>query len=141
MSGADWAALCCDGEWKRITAPADGGTPSCPEPVKPGDEFTCVGAEQSCVAAESACLEHTQAPAFASIWSCEPLCDAGDCSCFCDPDDSGACGFDPPDKVCPADFCYCDMAYDELGLPAAGTVAVRCAYDDPTAPECSPVLP
>jgi hypothetical protein len=128
-SGSSYASLCCNGQWLAINPDAvlpDGGAPACPTSIGPGDPFPCGTAGLTCVAGQSYCLNRYagNSPAEAS---CQPLCAAGDCSCFCASADG--CTFDPPDKQCPQDTCTCGAAYDALGLPQAATVGVTCSYE------------
>jgi hypothetical protein len=137
--GSNWNTLCCDGEWNAIALPRDGSTPTC-APLAAGDDFPCGFDGLRCVVGESYCSETqenlTGLITNSTTYTCQPICPAGDCSCFCAPDDMGQCDYDPLDKVCPADVCACFHGLTDIGLRDPGAVTLECTYDHPTSSEC-----
>jgi hypothetical protein len=106
---------------------ADGSLPTCPVPRMPGTPFPCGDGGLTCTAGESACRTSFDQRTGATEHACSDLCPAADCSCYCEVDSFGGCGFDPPDAESPEDGCTCG--------PDLGTVNVVCAYYGPTIPE------
>ena len=84
----------------------------------------------SCVAGQSYCSVDTFEPTGngygRTTTSCQPLCAANDCSCFCDNPDG--CTFKPPGSPCALDTCNCRVGTISGGVPLPGTVEVGCTY-------------
>jgi hypothetical protein len=128
-SGANWEALCCDGQWLSISTDAlgaDGGVPSCPKAIAPGDAFPCGNGGLTCVAGQTYCRTTSRAGSSQVEYSCEALCSAGDCSCLCP--GGTPCNVDPPDKLCADDSCQCDVGRDSLGVRQPATTVLTCSY-------------
>jgi hypothetical protein len=137
----DWASLCCDGQWLTLWPEALSSLttpPACPKPLAPGDRFRCGDAGLTCVAGQSACVERVDQRTSSSQFACVPLCEAGDCSCFCPSAEgctfncqqSGACPLDPPDQACPLDRCSCGVGFDAVGaIHQPGTVQLTCTTE------------
>jgi len=122
--GYNWKAVCCGGEW-RLPQNLEW---TCPPRLRAGDPFICWGdVGTSCAAGRSYCSVTNVGPSGpANEWlhSCQPLCAAGDCSCFCDRPEG--CSFNPPGLDCPGAMCTCGAALDNAGQPLPGAVTVQC---------------
>jgi len=117
--GYDFSAICCHGAW-RVN---QGGVVECPPDSQ---TFQCQQRAE-CTVGESYCRTSPgPSPQDPLEVSCEPLCKAGDCSCFCDPDDLGSCSFSP-DTSCPFDSCECSIF--KAGHTPPGSVVVNCNVD------------
>lgn len=121
-------ATCCQGQWRALAGTA------CPGPLKPGDPFVCYDSSTSCIAGQSYCYSVNEDPSPRGAPTCQPLCPAGDCSCFCD--NPEGCEFAPADGDCEADFCSCYTTVDNSGVVLPGGVAVGCTYADTTPGTC-----
>lgn len=113
--GYDFSVTCCHGTWYTDQP----GAP-CPQD---SPTFQC-GSVSECAVGENYCRQSLDPSAQVSIVGCESLCAAGDCSCFCDPDELGSCSFSPPESSCPFDHCVCSIT--EARFIPPGAVAVGC---------------
>ena len=122
-----WSLICCNGQWNTHNPAFD---PVCPGPLMPGDPFPCVNDRSvTCVAGESYCRHETEQPSNEQMTSCEPLCEAADCSCFCTPDDTGLCRFIPDDAATASvSECGCFWTSSPTGPQQIGGVEVACTY-------------
>src|SRR5262249_52664390 len=84
------------------------------------------GTTLSCAALQSYCLMSNPDRTSASSYSCQPICPAGDCTCFCDKPDG--CTFKPAGSDCPADTCTCSTSTVGPGIPLPGAIQVQCNY-------------
>jgi hypothetical protein len=123
-------ATCCQGQWWALA----GNT--CPGPLEPGDTFRCGNTSTTCIAGQSYCRSSNRGPAAGEAPSCQPLCPAGDCTCFCD--NPTGCDFAPEDQDCEMDRCSCSTAFDPSGLPLRGGIAVVCTYAGTPSGACYP---
>jgi hypothetical protein len=126
-SGSAWVSTCCAGRWR----PSYVGT--CPVPPATGEPFAC-GTSVGCPVGQSYCSLSNEDRTRESFASCEPLCAAGDCTCFCD--GAEGCTFRPPGSSCAGDTCRCSTITGASGLPVVGAIQVECRYVVPTAPSC-----
>jgi hypothetical protein len=120
FGGSAWVSTCCAGGWR----PNYGG--SCPPPVGPGDPFPCGSAGLTCATGQTYCSVANPDRSRDPVTSCQPICAAGDCTCFCG--QAEGCNFRPAGSTCPADFCLCSTARTAAGIPLPGTVKVQCNY-------------
>jgi len=104
--------------------------------LKPGDPFVCANGSTTCVAGQSYCSYANKGGQSGETTSCQPLCSAGDCTCFCESPDG--CDFVPADLDCQTDTCTCMTAVDGAGLLLPGGIAVVCRYTTPGA--CYPAI-
>ncbi len=126
----DWSAICCRGQWSAL---APGANPVCPDPLMPGDPFACgIDGSIECVAGESYCHFVTMQPTNDQAASCDVLCAAADCSCFCTPDDTGSCSFMPSDAPSTNGGCTCAWTWSQSGPRQPGGVAVDCTFYPPS---------
>jgi hypothetical protein len=124
--GSAWVSTCCAGRWWP-------NTDRCPVRPVPGTMFTCLTGS-SCVVGQSYCLIANPDRTAVSVTTCEPLCPAGDCSCFCD--QPGGCDFTPPGSTCPGDICTCSLARGVEAGPLLGAINVECKYRVRGEPSC-----
>ena len=120
----DWGdrpfkTTCCAGRWR-----SDFAGP-CPGPFPPGDPFVCT-ADLSCTIGQTYCSSSNPDRTETRAQSCQPVCAAGDCSCFCD--EAEGCDFRPPGSACPVDECHCRRVTAGPNIPVPGAVAVQCDY-------------
>jgi len=108
---------CCGGQWLWDYDRA------CPTAPQPGDPFVC-GPDLDCAAYQTYCSVSNADDRTNWRTSCQPLCAAADCTCFCD--NPEACEFQAPGSDCPGDRCTCSTL---AALPAgAGVIQVQCDY-------------
>lgn len=99
----------------------------------PGDPFPCgLDGSTTCVAGESYCHFVTMQPVLVQTTSCDALCEAADCSCFCTPDETGGCAFTPPDAPSTNGGCTCNWIWSPNGPRQPGGVAVDCTFYPPS---------
>lgn len=122
-----FVSTCCAGKWWP------GYAGSCATVLQPGDPFDC-GNSPPCAAYQTYCSIKSMDSGFSHTLSCQPICAAGDCSCFCNNPDG--CDFAPPDSTCPADRCMCGMTKGGPGVAMPGAVVVQCNYIAPNIGDC-----
>jgi hypothetical protein len=122
----NWTVICCSGVWENVAHSPDAVTISCPT-LRPGDRFACGSTGLTCVAGESYCYERNDPDTKENLASCEPLCAAGDCTCFCA--DPLACTYRPPNATCMRDSCRCEPPRASNSLWQPGGVRVSCTLD------------
>jgi hypothetical protein len=125
-AGGAWVSTCCLGRWWP-------NTDRCPVVPVPGTLFT-FKTGSTCVVGESYCLIANPDRTAVSVTTCEPLCAAGDCSCFCD--HPAGCDFKPPGSNCPGDTCTCSTARGVEVGPVAGAINVECKFRVRGEPSC-----
>ena len=124
---ATFVSACCAGKWWP------GWAGPCPAVLQPGDPFPC-GNGPTCAAYQSYCSISNADRGPGHDLSCQPLCVAGDCSCFCDKPEG--CDFDPPGSTCPADRCTCVINSAQPGIQMPGVIVVQCKYAIPGTAYC-----
>jgi hypothetical protein len=135
-SYSDWTVICCAGQWREVPPLVpDAGQLTCPPPLRPGDRFPCGPDGLTCVAGETYCQEsaNDNVPGPPSF-TCEKLCAAGDCSCFCG--NLETCSFLAPNNVCSDDYCYCALTRDSQSVPQAGGIHTTCRYGRQPTMDC-----
>lgn len=134
-AGMNWTVICCAGQWQQFNSSPDASAGTCPT-LQPGDRFACGSTGLTCVAGQSYCYERNDPNTGANLASCEVLCTAGDCTCFCA--DPLICSFAPPNAVCLSDDCTCAPPRDSNSLPQLGAVHVACTLGRLPTLTCSP---
>lgn len=130
----NWTVICCSGVWENVAPSPDAGPISCPT-LRPGDRFACGSTGLTCVAGASYCYERNDPDTKENLASCEPLCAAGDCTCFCA--DPVSCAFRPPDAICQRDWCRCEPPRASNSLLQPGGVHVSCSLDRASTEQCA----
>ena len=130
----NWTAICCSGVWENVAPSPDAGPISCPT-LRPGDRFACGSAGLTCVAGQTYCYERNDPDTKENLVSCEPLCAAGDCTCFCG--DPVSCSFRPPDAICQSDWCRCEPPRASNSLLQPGGVHLSCSRDRAATQQCT----
>jgi hypothetical protein len=129
----NWTVICCSHVWEDVLPP-DAGPISCPT-LRPGDRFPCGSTGLTCVAGASYCYERNDPDTKENLASCEPLCAAGDCTCFCT--DPVSCTFRPPDAICQRDSCRCEPPRASNSLLQPGGVHLSCSLDRAATQQCT----